>query len=1194
MTKSVLWAINSHGQVYGLSTAAPYWEKTGVNTEIQDFKCIAAEKSILWSIGSDQQIYIKVLATGIPIRVEESTYENQRYRVFKYGGWTDQLIFSDRYNFSSEDGTQHLRKDGFSLPSPAWKWESDWHIQESTGGQLLGSEGWMFAFDFPRKWHCEQQIKSFVRRRKWIRFRVYTAFDKWVKVPGLGKDFTEEPFISIAVGGQELSGMPSDYLAVWAVTIQGRVFYRQGIAQNNPEGYSWVCVSTAPEVNYIAVGPNGLVWVVTWSGRVLARGGITRENLTGNDWYEVDSPGDPIILVTVGSNAVWALGRDGMVWFRKDVCGVKAGSDRTACIGTGWVQMMTHMAHLSIGPNDQVFGIGRHDRKLYYRTGVTAADLSGKVWRPLEAKPRPVLTNAYSTSSMSSLSARSLSDDESLPNVYGESLDPGIFVEEMFGSPQISTNALRRETLEAPPGGDSCNERDSKLSVNVEQGLTEITENTVTVTTEKSRSKGSFSSDVSDNIINFCETVVSSAEAACATSLQQQCSLSVGSAAADVSSMPHDSAADTSRGGATRESDDFDPAACSLSSQRSRETSLSEHDSSRCSSMTSMDQICGAERVQVADWLTGGQVEDVRWSWVSASACVLEPSAPPDDWFTSGKKKEVKSVKWEAWYRDITRKLRERNNRQKQPFLQYEHAIFKKSWVKKGDMHVWHERNGWMDCKVEFEQLGATQGTSDGTLTCSYSKHRELKHIVMLSHCHRIAIGEITCILRIKDPTKYSVFAVYTPKRTGKGMPLKLATASDKELEEWMKALTMGCRDVRCIKASPSYNAAWSTTDRGDIFVHNMLPHVLQYTREPNSDQLSPSPVVPINFLHVQLMYWYQVAGHMQTVESSSAGVVWGLSYNRTPWFYTGFLCSDEEYKQIDVRNIHIYENQRWNPLTGYSHNYRLPTDRAVWSDESGREQLNKEHIKPPSVHWQWISDWAIDYSQTEGTDKEGWQYATDFPFLYHKRKRMSDTVRRRRWFRKCRLATSGPWQQVESVSLQCISLQTDPPTWLPANSNVAVWAVDLNGNVLCRLGVTKECPQGLSWSHVPADQPFVHISVGGSYRVWGIAKDGSACLRNGVLPQLPNGTCWFQVPPPPHHKLSLVSAGKSTVWALDTVGNLYYRKDVLPIFPEGTTWQWVCAGIQHVSVGPHDQVWAIANLAHWYCCSLPRDQESP
>ena len=40
---------------------------------------------------------------------------------------------------------------------------------------------------------------------------------------------------------------------------------------------------------------------------------------------------------------------------------------------------------------------------------------------------------------------------------------------------------------------------------------------------------------------------------------------------------------------------------------------------------------------------------------------------------------------------------------------------------------------------------------------------------------------------------------------------------------------------------------------------------------------------------------------------------------------------------------------------------------------------------------------------------------------------------------------------------------------------------------------------QGTAWMHVPSDQPFQSITVGGSYRVWAIARDGSAFYRNGI-----------------------------------------------------------------------------------------------
>lgn len=87
-----------------------------------------------------------------------------------------------------------------------------------------------------------------------------------------------------------------------------------------------------------------------------------------------------------------------------------------------------------------------------------------------------------------------------------------------------------------------------------------------------------------------------------------------------------------------------------------------------------------------------------------------------------------------------------------------------------------------------------------------------------------------------------------------------------------------------------------------------------------------------------------------------------------------------------------------------------LPTDRYMWSDASGLHECTKTNTKPPSLQWTWVStavlenrwgsrcckerfgrslpslgcsqvsDWAVDYSVSGGTDKEGWQYAADFP----------------------------------------------------------------------------------------------------------------------------------------------------------------------------------------------------------------------
>lgn len=69
------------------------------------------------------------------------------------------------------------------------------------------------------------------------------------------------------------------------------------------------------------------------------------------------------------------------------------------------------------------------------------------------------------------------------------------------------------------------------------------------------------------------------------------------------------------------------------------------------------------------------------------------------------------------------------------------------------------------------------------------------------------------------------------------------------------------------------------------------------------------------------------------------------------------------------------------------------------------------------------VSDWIVDFHTPGGVDRDGWQYATDFPSQYHGKKQFTDYVRRRRWFRRCQLTTSGPWQELGNTKLIDVSL---------------------------------------------------------------------------------------------------------------------------------------------------------------------------
>lgn len=55
-----------------------------------------------------------------------------------------------------------------------------------------------------------------------------------------------------------------------------------------------------------------------------------------------------------------------------------------------------------------------------------------------------------------------------------------------------------------------------------------------------------------------------------------------------------------------------------------------------------------------------------------------------------------------------------------------------------------------------------------------------------------------------------------------------------------------------------------------------------------------------------------------------------------------------------DTQNYYVYENQRWNPLTGYT-GAGLPTDRYMWSDSTGKHKRTRELTKLLNRHWHWV-----------------------------------------------------------------------------------------------------------------------------------------------------------------------------------------------------------------------------------------------
>lgn len=216
MPNTFLFATNNEGRIYTLSANHAVWREFAYSG--LEFKKLSVAKNFIWAIGGDRQAYVFVHGSEAPIRVKEEKYENQRW--FPIEGYSTKLMLpSDRYKFSSEDGT--VDREKICMPSMAWQWEGDWQIESHLDGQSLSHDGWTYAVDFPTKYYPKSSWNSCVRRRKWYRYRKYSAMNAWCAIAPLHKDPTLEPFIDIAIGGIPDAG-PNSF-GVWAITANGRV-----------------------------------------------------------------------------------------------------------------------------------------------------------------------------------------------------------------------------------------------------------------------------------------------------------------------------------------------------------------------------------------------------------------------------------------------------------------------------------------------------------------------------------------------------------------------------------------------------------------------------------------------------------------------------------------------------------------------------------------------------------------------------------------------------------------------------------------------------------------------------------------------------------------------------------------------------------------------------------------------------------
>uniref|UniRef100_A0A8C9ZTW0 Tectonin beta-propeller repeat-containing protein 1 n=1 Tax=Sander lucioperca TaxID=283035 RepID=A0A8C9ZTW0_SANLU len=1036
MPITLLWAVDVYGRVYGLSTAGQCWERA--DDMLLELKRVTAGKDRCWGIGCDHHVYLNMMPSETPIRYREETYENQRWN--PVDSFTDTLLPTDRWPWSDVTGMNPQPLHSFELPSRSWDWEGDWYVDQNCGGEPSQTGGWEYAVDFPANFSPDKKWNSCVRRRRWIRYRRYTAQGTWAKIPLDNPRKPPLPLCDISCGGWEMSDQSGRYPYLWGVSQQGEVWFREGIHPRVPEGSRWEEVEVPKEVAQLSAGPGDLLWALLWDGNLLVRTGLTLDSPTGTSWVEVESPGKEIeaLHVAVGVSVVWVVTKDYKVWFRRGV------NSHNPC-GSGWISIGGEMMVVDVGLNDQVKKI--------------SCEFGGQL---TEASQGSVLSCTDSDSELGPTDSQNSTKDSPVVEAAAPSVVP-LGEADMPTPPLKTEDTLSASQQDAPkpfiPASDSfinslVSDRDKTSTPQL--SIAEVQQEEVE---EPSPAPILPTPETAGHDVPWMNVDLEGAEAA-------RCAQAAGPL-------------------------------------------LGEGSAAATYALGTLETSHGV-----------GEEDGPVWTWISGGGCDVDASSqiswlsPTGIWTTS-------------------------------------------VWVRKGALRWWRDwkPQRWVDVAVALEQSTKSDGRKDSIFFVYYTQYDEKKYL-------HVFINEVTALVPVLRDCHYA-FAVYTAQRTKQRWPLVLAAQTEKDMNDWLCLLSDCCCKCRGLTGPPSRQALWSTTSKGDIMVH-----------EP-----SFSLEAPANTLACDLMFWRQVPGHLRCVESNSLGLVWGFGWDGTAWVYSGRYGQQptpvQMHQQTDVRSVHVYENQRWNPMTGYT-DKGLPTDRPMWSDESGLKECTKGNTHPPSPEWSWVSEWAVDYNVPGGTDKEGWQYAADFPVTFHGHKTMKDFVRRRRWTRKCKVTLRGPWQQVPPIRLSDISLM--PCLAQSSMEQVPVWALSDKGDVLCRLGVSPKNPAGSSWLHVGTDQPFKSISIGGANQVWAIAKDGAVFYRGSVSPLNPAGECWYHIPSPPRQTLRQLSVGRTSVFSVDENSNLWYRQGLTPSYPQGSAWELISNNVTKVSVGPLDQVWTIAD----------------
>lgn len=229
--------------------------------------------------------------------------------------------------------------------------------------------------------------------------------------------------------------------------------------------------------------------------------------------------------------------------------------------------------------------------------------------------------------------------------------------------------------------------------------------------------------------------------------------------------------------------------------------------------------------------------------------------------------------------------------------------LFQGTWSKKARCQILMDKqfNLWSDSVIKLNQ---ERNDKNGDLICYYEKTSPYLSYGEL----RIPFSDITCVSIIHKMSRHNCMALFTPSRTLEHNPLLISFPNEKELNDWLTSLSSASTQAHSIYGPVPPKALWATSSCGDVFVSDT-----QGLEDPAQSQ----------------RFWRQIGGHLSVVQAGTGGVVWGIGFDGNSYIYTGgygggvFNGFSSSYYGIHTQedyDVHrIYENQRWNPIEGFS-----------------------------------------------------------------------------------------------------------------------------------------------------------------------------------------------------------------------------------------------------------------------------------